>query len=85
MKRFTPPQIAEMFGVDTKKVSGWIKSGELKAVNVAKNPRGERPRWRISEQAIKDFEARRTYQPQAKREPKRRMPAIKNFFVEASK
>lgn len=83
MKRFTAPQVAEQFGVDTKKVSAWIRSGELAAVNVAKDPNGIKPRWRISEQAIREFEEKRTYRKPEKREPQRRLPKIKNFFAEA--
>ena len=32
---FSPPEIAERFGVDAHKVLGWIRRGELRALNVA--------------------------------------------------
>ena len=43
----TPPEYAEELGVNENKVLGWIRSGELAAVNTAQN-RGGRPRWKIS-------------------------------------
>jgi len=44
--------------VKRDKVRDWIKSGQLLATNVAKRPDG-RPRYRISEEAIQDFEKKR--------------------------
>lgn len=59
-KRFhTPAEVAEMFGVDAGKVLDWIAHGELQAVNVATLSGGIRPRWRISNAAISQFEASR--------------------------
>lgn len=43
------PSIAEKLDVDTEQVLSWIHSGQLKAANVAKNPNGKRPRWRVAE------------------------------------
>ena len=31
----TPPQLAAEWGIDTHKIIGWIRSGELRAINVA--------------------------------------------------
>lgn len=54
----TPPAVARAYGVNVGKVLAWIRSGELRAVNLASRP-GGRPRWRISADAIAQFEARR--------------------------
>ena len=54
----TPPQLAKQLGVDAQKVLGWIRSGELRAVNVAERA-CLRPRWRISAEAIEEFLRRR--------------------------
>jgi excisionase family DNA binding protein len=54
----TPPQLAKQLGVKPDKVRTWIKSGQLAATNVAKKP-GGRPRYRISEAAIEEFERKR--------------------------
>jgi hypothetical protein len=55
----TPPQYAKDIGVDPAKVIAWIKRGELRAMNVATNTNG-RPRFRISLEAIVEFEERRS-------------------------
>jgi len=41
-------------------VLGWIRAGELKAVNVGRAPDGRKPRWRITQSAIDSFELART-------------------------
>ena len=51
----TPPQLAEIYGVKPAKILAWISSGELAALNLA--ARGtSRPRYRISPEAIAQFE-----------------------------
>jgi hypothetical protein len=55
----TPPQLAEDYRVDPSKVLVWIKTGELRAFNVATSTTG-RPRFRIPLDAIVEFEARRS-------------------------
>jgi len=52
---YSVQQAAETLSTDDEQVLGWIHSGELKAVNVAKNPRGKRPRWRIAEADLGRF------------------------------
>ena len=61
----TPPTLARRFGVDVKKVIGWIRSGELRAVNLATTTSG-RPRYRISPADLALFEAARSATPQPK-------------------
>ena len=67
----TPPQYAKKLGISPDKVLAWIRSGELRAINVAAKP-GGRPRWRISEAAIEAFEARRSATPPTKPVRRRR-------------
>ncbi|GEM_PF-1223890 len=52
----TPPQVAQRYGVSPDTVRGWIASGQLPAVNVGK---GSRPRFRISADALREFDAKR--------------------------
>lgn len=60
----TPPQIAEQLRVSVAKVLGWIRRGELRAVNVADRSTG-RPRWRVSPESFASFlEARRSPDPE---------------------
>ncbi len=52
---FTPQQAAEILACDDEQIVHWINSGQLTAVNVAKDPNGKRPRWRISEADLGRF------------------------------
>lgn len=49
---YTVQQAAEILSVDEEQILGWIRSGQLRAVNVAADPRGKRPRWRIAESEL---------------------------------
>jgi hypothetical protein len=81
MSFFTVPQIAEMLGTDQKKVIGWIDSSELVAINIAKNPRGARPRWRILQSEFERFLQARQSQPATPTPPRRRKPeGVIEFF-----
>jgi hypothetical protein len=48
------------YGVTVNTVLGWIRRNELQAVNVGRMPGKKRPRWRITEAAIAEFERRRS-------------------------
>jgi excisionase family DNA binding protein len=69
MKTLTVNDVANRYGVSVHTVLTWLKAGELKAVNAARRT-GTRPQWRISEEAIAQFEAARSSRaepPQKKR------------------
>ena len=55
----SPPEYAKEHGVDPSKVLAWIRSGELRAINLATSTTG-RPRYRILLEAIVEFEERRS-------------------------
>jgi excisionase family DNA binding protein len=57
----TPPQAATILGVNPEKILTWIRSGELRAVNIVKK-QGGRPKYRITKDEIKSFLNRRTVQ-----------------------
>ena len=57
---FSPAQVARSLCVNGDKVRGWIREGELDAVNVGN---ARRPRWRIPEQSLTDFLKRRSSSP----------------------
>jgi excisionase family DNA binding protein len=63
------------YGVGAHTVLGWIRSGELRAVNVARRLGGKKPRWRISQEALETFEQLRTPTPPAPRARRRKRPA----------
>jgi excisionase family DNA binding protein len=67
--------ICERYGVTEHTVLGWIRSGELRAVNVGRSPGARKPRWRISQQALTDFEAARTTAPPPPRTRRRQQAA----------
>lgn len=47
--------IRERFGVGEGTVLAWIRNKELKAVNVSRTT-GGRPKWRITQAALDEFE-----------------------------
>lgn len=57
---FTIEQVAQRYGVTQHTVLGWVRAGEMRAVNVGRRPGGRRPRWRITQAALDEFEAGRT-------------------------
>ncbi len=63
-KFLTPKEIAERFGCNLNKVLFWIKSGQLTAVDIALT-QSKKPRWRISVDALADFERVRSTRPPA--------------------
>jgi excisionase family DNA binding protein len=77
----SPPQIAEVLGVDASKVLAWLKRGELVGVNLAESATG-RPRWRISQEALDRFlAARQSHAPQPKVTRRRKRSAqVIEFF-----
>jgi hypothetical protein len=69
----SPPDIARRYGVSAEKVMVWIRSGELRAINVATR-RGGRPRWRIDHADLLAFESRRAAVPAIPQPRRRRKP-----------
>ncbi len=80
-KKATVPQYAEECSVTQHSVLGWISSGELAAINVARKP-GGRPSWRISREAIEAFERARsaTPRPTPSRTRRPKPPGVIEFF-----
>ncbi len=59
---YTPPKLAKRWGVKAEKVIAFIRSGELRALDVSMHPGVGKPRFRITPEAVKDFETRRESQ-----------------------
>jgi hypothetical protein len=72
-------ELARRYRVGEDKVRSWIKKGELRAVNTAAVLCGK-PRWVVSEEALVEFERRRSSAPPAKPPTPRRRNAIKDFY-----
>lgn len=77
----TPPELAKRWGVAADKVNHLINSGQLIAVNLAKDPNG-RSRWRISLAEVEIFESKRSNSPPLPKQSKRRRKATsgKEYF-----
>ncbi len=58
----TVRQFAEEFQTNTAKALEFIANGELRAFNIARRL-GGKPRWRITQDAIDEFIARRSSKP----------------------
>ena len=58
VRRQTPDQVARRLGVSKGTVIGYCEDGSMPAVNVARST-ATRKRWRMSEEDIETFEARR--------------------------
>ena len=72
---FTVKQVAERYGVGGHTVLGWIRSGQLRAINVGRSPGAKKPRWRVTQEALETFELIRTHSPPPPRTRRRRQPA----------
>ena len=77
----TPPQVAKQLGVSPDKIRAWIDKGELNATNVATGKAG-RPRYRISETDLADFQKKRQPSKPPPPAPRRRKkdPNVIEFF-----
>jgi hypothetical protein len=60
--KLTPPDLARRWGVSTTKIVNFIKSGELRAINIAAH-RKNRPRYLIDVADIAAFEKSRSVVP----------------------
>jgi hypothetical protein len=45
---YTIADLVNRYGVTEHTVLGWIRSGELKALNVGRTPGAKKPRWRLN-------------------------------------
>lgn len=67
---FGVKDLCERFAIGEHTVLGWIKRGELRAIDVSRN-RGRRPKWRITPEALAAFEQLRTPTPSLPRTRRR--------------
>ena len=73
---YTPPQIAKLLKVSNEKVLTWIRNGELAAFNAATRPDSQRPRYRVTPEALQAFQARRAVTPYVGPSPVPTCPAM---------
>jgi excisionase family DNA binding protein len=69
---FTPQQVADRLSVHRKTVIHWCRTGELHCLQLGRQSRTPKPRFRISEESLADFLATRdTVRPARRRRPRR--------------
>lgn len=82
-RKLSLPQVARMLGVADGKVLAWIKSGELRAINLSRL-RGQRPRYAIDIADLERFEQSRTIVPETapptRRVRRKATAGVKEFF-----
>jgi len=71
-------QLAKLLRNRPATVLGWIKTGELEAIDVSATP-GGKPRWRITPDAWDRFAASRAATPAPKRRKRRRRSTVKEY------
>lgn len=77
----SPADVAEQLGIDLRKVLLWIRTGELKAANLATIVNGKKPRWRIAQCDLDLFLLRRTASPTPTTPRRRRQhPGVTEYF-----
>ena len=69
----TPPEIAKLLRVSNEKVYGWIRRGDLRAVNLGNK---SRPRFRIAREHFDSFLESRTVQPPPPRQRRQKQPVM---------
>jgi hypothetical protein len=78
----TPPELAKLWRVSPEKIIAMIRGGQLAAVNLASRG-SSRPRFRISRDAIRNFEQGQVPIPKATPGPRRQSKAdctLKRFI-----
>jgi excisionase family DNA binding protein len=72
----TPPEASIELRCRTSKVIGWIRSGRLRAVNLSE---GQRPRYRISRDALDEFLAAMAVVPEGRPARRQRREIAESF------
>ena len=72
---YTVQDLQRRYGVTVHTVLGWIRSGDIRALNVGRRQGAMKPRWRISEAALEAFELLRTPTPPLPRTHGQKRPA----------
>jgi predicted site-specific integrase-resolvase len=73
----TPPELARMRGIAIARIVGWIRSGELRAINQSNGTL--RPRYLISLADLEAFDAKRAVVPPTPVVSRARKPSIPSY------
>ena len=69
---FDIKQLSKRYAVSSSTVTSWIRNGELAACCVSRSPSSRKPRYRVTEAALADFEALRAAVPVPPKATRRR-------------
>jgi hypothetical protein len=76
---FTVADLCRRWRVGPDKIHGFLRRGELVAVNLAASL-STKPQWRITPESVEAFEKRRSSQPPPKPPRRRRQQPAVDFF-----
>ncbi len=81
MKTYGIKDLCDLFSVGEHTVLSWIRSGQIRAINVSRKQSG-RPKWRITADSLDSFVKARTPTPPPPRASRRKRPgdAIITFY-----
>jgi hypothetical protein len=79
LQGFSVADLCCRWKVGSDKVHGFIRRGDLVAVNVATNL-SSRPQWRITPESVDAFERRRSSMPTPKHRRRPRRPVPVDFY-----
>lgn len=71
MKTFSIKELCQRYMVSPHTPLSWIGSGQMEAINVARQP-GGKPQWRVTAEALEAFELSRMPSPPAPRKRRRK-------------
>jgi hypothetical protein len=74
-----PEELARRYRVSPDKIRTWIKSGALRAINTA-DTKCAKPRFVVTPESLKEFEAARTVAPPVKPTKRRRRASGQTDF-----
>jgi hypothetical protein len=81
---YTPQQVAEELGVSLATVHAFIRTRELTAACVSRNPASKKPRFRITQAALDSFLDARSPTTQQRKPRKRAISIPRKIFVPES-
>ncbi len=78
-KTYSIKDLMARYAVGEHSCLQWIRQGDLTAINVAKR-NGGKPQWRVTQDALEQFELRRTKAPPQPQTPRRKSTATPTLF-----
>lgn len=82
MKSLSLDEVGELHDVSTRTVEWWVANGELRAINVSRDPKSKKPRLRVLQVDLDKFLAARSTDAAAlQKRPRRKRVEILEEFV----